>query len=66
MLRKVKLIPQEVTNRCKNLDGHAIKEAIDILVANAQLSLNKTKDDHRFHQGNLQALEAVYDLITKP
>lgn len=64
--RKVKLLGPDLKNRCANGDPHAIKEAVHTLRENAQGSLNSTRDDHRYHQGYLQAFEDMRDLLTKP
>lgn len=62
---KVKLIDLKLKNRCRGEDSPFIRELLGDLLNNAEVTYTKTKDDHRYHQGYLQAIVDICDAITK-
>ena len=63
---RLKVIEPDTRNRCQTGQFDAIKKAVDILHYNGLITLRLTKEDHRYTQGYLQALDDVLGLITKP
>lgn len=63
---RLKTIDALTRNRCQAGHFDAIKEGLGILLENGLVTLRLTKEDHRYSQGYLQALEDFSDLLTKP
>jgi len=63
---KIKVITQELKNRCRKQSNEFIREATDILSNNSWIILKRTKEDHRYAQGYLQAIDDVRDLLNNP
>ena len=64
-MNKIKLVELDLKEKCQVGNSDAIREALDIYIHNGLVKLKATKEDFRFCQGYLQALESFRDLITK-
>lgn len=62
---KVEVINSELRNRCQAEDSPNIRELLDILLNNSMISYHKTREDHRYHQGYLQAIDDIVGKVTK-
>jgi transcription initiation factor IIE alpha subunit len=63
---KVKLVDPKLKNRCRVEEAKNIRELLNALYGNASVTYTKTKDDHRYHQGYLQAIGDILDTIEIP
>jgi len=58
------LITSELKNRCQGESAENIRELLGTLYANSLIDYTSTKEDHRYHQGYLQAIGDIVDAIT--
>ena len=65
-MNKVKQIDPQLKKQSYLEESPAIREILDTLHLNALIRLTKTREDHRFHQGYLQALDELKTLTNKP
>ena len=63
--RIIKMVEPHLVERCQREDAVNIRELLVIRYENALTNLVKGREDHRYNQGYLQALEDIYGNITK-
>jgi hypothetical protein len=66
MIRKTKvlLIQPDLKKRCKGEGAESIRDLLSQSIDNSLVVYTNTKDDHRYHQGYLQALVDLHGTIT--
>ena len=65
-IEKIKLITPDLKNRCQREDAPFIRELLDTLYENGLVNYKKVREDHRYHQGYLQALDDILGIVVNP
>ena len=61
---KVTFIQSDLKKRAKGETCSNVREILQLSIDNSLVAYTNTKDDHRYHQGYLQALEDLHGTIT--